>query len=121
MLERAFRGAGLRISRNGNSLPGRPDFVHRRARLVVFADGCFWHGHDGCYKQPKNNAAYWRSKIELNRVRRERVLNQLSHGGWLVLQYWECDIKHDPAPMAMEVGAAIAQRDTSRSSASAAS
>src|SRR5260370_22748439 len=37
---------GVRYRKNDATLPGRPDLVMVRARVVVFCDGDFWHGRD---------------------------------------------------------------------------
>src|SRR5437016_14297017 len=44
LLERLVRRLGLRGRRNVAELPGKPDLVFARARVVVFCDGDFWHG-----------------------------------------------------------------------------
>lgn len=40
----ALHRQGLRFRRNIASLPGKPDFVFTKAKVVVFVDGDFWHG-----------------------------------------------------------------------------
>ena len=39
---------GLRYRVNNRKLPGSPDIVLKKYKTVVFIDGCFWHGHEGC-------------------------------------------------------------------------
>ena len=39
---------GLRYRVNNRKLPGSPDIVLKKYKTVVFSDGCFWHGHEGC-------------------------------------------------------------------------
>ena len=39
---------GFRYRLNHPRLPGHPDIVLRKYRSVVFVNGCFWHGHEGC-------------------------------------------------------------------------
>lgn len=48
---------GLRYRINYSRLPGKPDLVLTKYRTVIFVNGCFWHGHDGCryYRLPKSN------------------------------------------------------------------
>ncbi len=90
-----LRGAGIRYRRDVASLPGRPDFVVRSARTVVFVHGCFWHGHD-CprgARAPKQNAEYWQAKIARNRRRDRRVSRQLRKLGYSVWTVWECRLK----------------------------
>src|SRR5688500_5453080 len=43
-LEQALLQLGLSFQSHVSALPGCPDFVFDEARLVVFADGDFWHG-----------------------------------------------------------------------------
>ena len=45
---------------------GNPDFVFPKKRIAIFADGCFWHGHDCRNTKPKGNADYWNEKITKN-------------------------------------------------------
>jgi DNA mismatch endonuclease, patch repair protein len=67
----------------------RPDFVFRTERLAVFVDGCFWHGCPRHVTWPRQNAAFWRRKIEGNRARDRRVDRALRAAGWRVLRIWE--------------------------------
>jgi DNA mismatch endonuclease (patch repair protein) len=67
----------------------RPDFVFRSQRLAVFVDGCFFHGCPKHATWPKNNAAFWRAKIEGN-IARDRLQNRLlRRAGWRALRIWE--------------------------------
>jgi DNA mismatch endonuclease, patch repair protein len=45
MLRRELHARGLRYRLQGKDLPGKPDLVFRSARVAVFVDGDFWHGH----------------------------------------------------------------------------
>ena len=84
-----FRAAGIGGWRRYQKVPGKPDFVFRRERLVVFVDGCFWHGCCQHCRVPKNNRRYWHRKIERN-VERDRATNRrLKKVGWRVLRVWE--------------------------------
>lgn len=90
--------AGLRYRLHRADLPGKPDVVFPGRRAVVFVHGCFWHGHD-CprgARPPKDNADYWRRKIERNRARDAKAAGDLAALGWRVLTVWECELK-DPA------------------------
>ena len=62
---------GLRYRVNNRKLPGSPDIVLKKYKTVVFIDGCFWHGHEGCkyYRLPKTNVDFWRHKIAMNIAR----------------------------------------------------
>lgn len=76
---------------------GKPDFLWRRERLLVFVDGCFWHGH-GCGRNltPKTNPAMWRNKIRGNQLRDRRVTRTLKASKWTVVRLWECTLRKNP-------------------------
>jgi DNA mismatch endonuclease (patch repair protein) len=96
-LLRLLRAARLRGWRRGFPLVGKPDFVFPTPRVVVFVDGCFWHGH-GCDRNltPRRNSRAWRNKIEANRRRDQRVARSLRTHGWRVIRVWECALKTCP-------------------------
>jgi DNA mismatch endonuclease (patch repair protein) len=70
-------------------LRARGDIVWRGRKLVVFVDGCFWHGCPEHATQPKANADWWREKLAGNVARDRRTDAELIARGWRVLRYWE--------------------------------
>ena len=66
-VRRALYAAGFRFRLHRKDLPGKPDIVLPRYRMVIFVNGCFWHGHD-CIEghRPKSNTGYWGPKIARN-------------------------------------------------------
>ncbi len=88
-----FKENNIKGWRRGFKLFGKPDFVFPSLRIVIFTDGCFWHGHDCRNTKPKANEAYWKSKIEKNIARDLSVLKILKGKGWEVIRIWECSIK----------------------------
>ena len=70
----------------GQSLEGQPDMVLPRKRLVVFLDGCFWHGCPECDKRPEQSGEFWAEKIMANRQRDRHVTATLEGEGWTVLR-----------------------------------
>lgn len=93
----AFREAGITGWRRHLPLPGRPDFAFRAARLLVFVDGCFWHGCAKCYRRPASNRAYWDAKVIRNQTRDRAVTRELKKKGWRVLRVWEHELKDTAA------------------------
>ena len=92
-----LRAACVAGWRRHQPLPGRPDFVWPKAKVVVFVDGCFWHGHDcGRNVTPRTNAKAWRDKIERNQTRDRRVTPVLRDRGWSVIHIWECSLANYP-------------------------
>src|SRR5438067_10405644 len=67
-------------------LPGNPDFTFRRQRVVIFVDGCFWHGCTKHLRMPKTNKAYWEKKISRNAIRDRITTKQLRATGWKVVR-----------------------------------
>ena len=91
-LSSAFHRRGWRYRRNYAPLPGKPDFVFTKARVVVFVDGDFWHGWR--YPRWKHKLSdYWRAKIERNRARDRRNFRRLRRMGWTVLRLWGHDVE----------------------------
>lgn len=86
---------GLRFRVQVRKLPGNPDIVLPKYKTVVFVNGCFWHGHEGCryYRLPKSNVEFWENKIKNNKARDARNDEQLKALGWSVMRVWECDIR----------------------------
>lgn len=86
---------GLRYRIQDRRLPGRPDIVLPKYKTVVFVDGCFWHGHDGCryFRLPQSNVEFWQTKIERNKARDTRNEEELRTTGWHVIRVWECEIR----------------------------
>ena len=74
-------------------LIGKPDFVFPKKRIVVFVDGCFWHGHNCRNVTPQTNNEFWIKKREYNKKHDEIITNYLSDKGWTVIRIWECELK----------------------------
>ena len=74
-------------------LTGKPDFVFPKKRIVVFVDGCFWHGHDCRNVTPSDNAEFWNAKREYNKCHDEVVTQMLKSKNWMVIRIWECELK----------------------------
>lgn len=93
-VRRALHGLGYRFRLHDPRLPGRPDIVLSRHRLIIEVKGCFWHGHR-CLKgrMPVGNRAYWAQKIGGNKIRERRNARRLRAMGWRVKAIWECEVR----------------------------
>lgn len=87
ILSSALHRRGLRFRRCVATLPGKPDFVFPKAKLVVFVDGDFWHGWRFPVWEAKLQP-YWRQKIAKNRRRDRHNFRRLRRNGWTVLRFW---------------------------------
>lgn len=74
---------------------GKPDFIFPKQRVVIFVDGCFWHGHNCRNTKPKDNQDYWQQKIERNKRRDKEVTKILTDKNWSVIRLWECELKDE--------------------------
>lgn len=104
-LRRALWAAGVRYRLHVRSLPGNPDLVMARARLVIFVDSEFWHGHDWEHRKHdiKSNKEFWITKIERNISRDIEVTKQLESAGWKVLRFWGMSISRDVDSVVSEI------------------
>ena len=91
----ALHRAGFRYRLHEAKLPGRPDLVLPKFHAVVFAQGCFWHRHEGCSATttPGSNAEYWQERFCQNVERDTRNIKALRAAGWRVAVVWECAVK----------------------------
>jgi DNA mismatch endonuclease, patch repair protein len=91
---------GLRFRVHVRLMPGSQrtaDIVFPSRRVVVYLDGCFWHGCPLHGTWPKLNAEWWRAKIEANRRRDLDTNTRLSGAGWRVVRVWEHEDLHEAA------------------------
>jgi DNA mismatch endonuclease, patch repair protein len=96
-LKKAIWELGYRYRKNLRELPGCPDIVIKKFKLIIFIDGEFWHGYNWAEKKLKikTNRDFWIPKIERNMQRDQINNNLLSNKGWHVMRFWEKDIKGD--------------------------
>ena len=81
----------------GSKLVGHPDIVFPRKRVLIFVDGCFWHGCSECGGPPTQSGLAWFDKIQNNVERDRRVTSELQVQGWQVLRIPEHSIKSKAA------------------------
>ena len=116
LLRKAAWALGLRFRTHVPGLPGNPDLVFARARVVVFCDGDFWHGREWRRLRVqllrRHNSAYWIAKIRRNRKRDREQTSQLIRAGWMVLRLWETEIVHSPNSAAAMVLQLVRSRIT---------
>jgi DNA mismatch endonuclease (patch repair protein) len=109
-IRRLLHLAGLRYRVDVAPEPGlrrRADIVFTRTRVAVFVDGCFWHRCPAHGIEPRNNADWWRLKLDRNVARDRHTDETLSELGWTVLRIWEHE---SPAEAAERIRVAVSSR-----------
>jgi len=80
----------------------------------VFVDGDFWHGRDWESRRAKlaegANPGYWIPKIESNMARDIANTERLEDSGFMVLRFWETDIRKNVEAVASTIEGHIAAR-----------
>ena len=91
----ALFAIGKRFRIHVKELPGSPDVVLPRYKMVIFVHGCFWHRHPGCKFAyvPKTNKEFWSTKFRQNQERDVRNEMQLKKLGFHCVIIWECETK----------------------------
>lgn len=94
LIRRALHARGFRYRLHSPNVPGRPDMVFPRFGAVIFAHGCFWHGHDcPLFRLPGTRRDFWEAKIARNRARDAEVAEALRAARWRSLTVWECAMR----------------------------
>ena len=116
LLRKELWHRGLRYRKNYKKLYGKPDIVFLGARIAVFIDGKMWHGYDWEHQKNdfKSRKEYWIPKIEQNRERDYDVTQELIALDWLVLRFWDFEIKRNLQECADKVQTAYNNRKNGR-------
>jgi DNA mismatch endonuclease (patch repair protein) len=115
-VRRTLHAMGLRFRLHRKDLPGKPDIVLTRHRLVIFVHGCFWHRHSECRRAsvPQTRRNFWSTKFKATMNRDKVQSDLLNAAGWKVLTIWECEVK-DPQQIRTAVQTALASRSKAAS------
>ena len=100
VLRKALSAHQHRYRLHVKSLVGKPDLVFRKARVVVFVDGDFWHGRvlldQGRVALKRQfqgaRANWWVRKIEYNVAKDARITRTLRSQGWTVIRVWGTEV-----------------------------
>lgn len=106
-LKKVIRG---RFQTNVALIKGKPDIVFQKIKVCVFLDSDFWHGwYYPRWKHLLKND-FWRDKIKNNRQRDKKTTAYLRRKGWIVLRFWEHNIKKDLDMAVKKIVAEIKKR-----------
>lgn len=111
-LRKALWSKGIRYRKNYKTLVGKPDIAITKYKIAVFCDSDFWHGFDWEHRHQKikSNRDYWIPKIERNMARDIEVTSLLEREGWVVLRFWEHQIRKELDVCIDEIVKAVASR-----------
>ncbi|HFG6875079.1 TPA: very short patch repair endonuclease [Acinetobacter baumannii] len=86
---------GFRFRVHVKDLPGKPDIVLAKYKAVIFINGCFWHGHQGCslFKLPGTRSDFWEQIIARNQINDNKAIVALLEKNWRIAIIWECSIR----------------------------
>ena len=93
ILRKALWSQGIRYRKNFKVCSCKPDIVLTKYKIAIFCDGDFWHGKTTEKYTVKTHANYWNEKIKRNVERDLENTIELRDNGWIVLRFWESDIK----------------------------
>ena len=94
VIRKLLHSKGYRYKIHDKKLPGKPDIVMPKLKVVVNVHGCYWHYH-GCSRSniPKTQTGYWVDKLEHNKRRDFQNKRKLKKLGWKVIDVWECTLR----------------------------
>lgn len=86
---------GFRFRIHVKDWPGTPDIVLPKYKTVIFIQGCFWHGHEGCkeFRIPKTRTEWWSNKIARNKKKDAESIVKLDELGCNSLVIWTCELR----------------------------
>lgn len=93
LLRKSLWAEGIRYRKNYKKILGSPDIVITKYKIAIFCDGVFWHGKNFNEKSFGTNSKYWINKIKRNKEHDLETTIALRDSGWIVLRFWESEIK----------------------------
>ena len=109
MLRKALFARNVRYRVHRKHLGVSCDVSVAKYKIAVFCDGDFWHGNI-TDRKPATNSRFWDEKIRRNKERDLEQTILLRDNGWMVLRFWESEIKADAGACADAVVEAIRKR-----------
>lgn len=97
ILRKNLWSMGYRFRINCKDVYGKPDIVFKSKKVAIFCDSSFWHGKEfeKDISRIKTHREYWEKKIKRNIERDNEVTEQLKNDGWIVLRFWDNEIKNN--------------------------
>ena len=83
-----FNSKALKFKRNDKAFKGTPDFTFYEGKIVLFLNGCFWHGHN-C--KVWNLDKIWTSRIDSTIEKDFLVRKYFLNSDTQYFRIWECE------------------------------
>jgi DNA mismatch endonuclease (patch repair protein) len=103
---------GLRFRIHVKLPHGCPDVVFTKARVLIFIDGCQWHGCPYHYVRPKTRSDFWGAKLTANVKRDCEQTRRFEADGWRVCRFWEHQVFEDVHDVVRAVQHALERSNT---------
>lgn len=103
ILRKALWHNGIRYRKNYKLFGCRPDIVLTQYKIAVFCDGDFWHGKTFERYEVHTNRDFWHEKIKRNVERDLENTIELRDRGWIVLRFWESEIKKNVCEIVVKI------------------
>ncbi len=110
LLRRKLWAEGLRYRKEVKELPGKPDIMFNKAKLVVFVDGRFWHGKKLSEARLSRMSPYWQKKISGNVARDEENNRLLKEMGYAVLRFTDADVLYSVDAVVRQIKSQLQSR-----------
>ena len=111
LLRKALWHNGVRYRKNYKLFSCTPDIVITKHKIAIFCDGDFWHGKNFVEGKIATHTKYWDEKIQRNIERDLENTLLLRDNGWIVIRFWETDIKNDLASCVANVLEIVSDRN----------
>ena len=104
IIRKGLHARGFRFRLHGRDLPGRPDLIFPKYRVLIWVHGCFWHRHRDCRlaSTPASNSGFWADKFARNVERDRQATEALRNKGWRVATVWECGLRRKDISFVIE-------------------
>lgn len=94
-VRQVLHALGYRFRLENTDIPGKPDIILPKYKIVIYVHGCFWHRHPGCKYAytPKSKIDFWTKKFAANIKRDAVVSEKIKNSDWKQLIIWECQTR----------------------------
>jgi DNA mismatch endonuclease, patch repair protein len=106
IIKKALDDGGIKYTYQ-SAVFGKPDFLIK-PNIAVFCDSSFWHGRNWRKMKTTLKEGYWQDHIMRNRKRDALVNRTLKKQGYIVLRFWDKEIRKNTKQCITEIQKAMA-------------